>query len=520
MTYSLLRPQSSDDFPDRSIEEAESFVKAALDALGAHIAVLDESGVIIYVNKAWRAFAEDNAYSGKDYGIGSNYLKICENAARSSEEARAVAKGIRSVRLRETEEFHMEYPCHSPTERRWFVVRVTRFNWYGLTRLIVAHQNITELKRLQIEARDQQRWLKAILDNLVDGIIVFDERGRIDSINPAGAYIFGYEREELLGQPIARLLPTLPETPSWRELRDFLDHLSQLGDEVEGRRKDGSIFPMYFAVSRINLDDRRIYAAIIQDFTERKFLEAQLWDKERLNLELEKERELRDLKNRFISMMSHDLKTPLAAIRLANSMLRQYGERASEAEKRESYDAIDQQVDYLTELINDVMTISRTDFTGAELTLEAVDLETYCRDIIEEMQLAHRMQCCLEFSGTNARVEAQIDKRLIRRAITNLLSNAIKYSPAPMSPVRLELRVVDDHALIRVSDQGIGIPEDDMKRLFEPFHRAANVGAISGTGLGLAITKQAVDLHGGTIRVESELGKGTTFTIDLPLKRA
>lgn len=520
MTYSLLRPENSGELPDRSVEEAESFVKAALDALGAHIAVLDETGVIVHVNKAWRTFADNNSYNAKNYGIGSNYLKVCENAARSSEEARAVAKGIRSVRHRETEEFHMEYPCHSPNERRWFVVRVTRFHWYGVTRLIIAHQNITEVKRLQIEARDQQRWLKAILDNLVDGIVVFDERGQIDSINPAGAYIFGYEREELLGAPIARLLPALTAAPSWRELRDFLDHISQLGDEIEGRRRDGSIFPMYFAVSKINLDDRRIYAAIIQDFTERKFLEAQLWDKERLNLELEKERELRDLKNRFISMMSHDLKTPLASIRLANSLLRDYGDRASEADKRESYDAIDQQVEYLTDLVNDVMTISRTDFTGAELTLETVDLETYCRDIIEEMQLANRMQCCLEFSGTNERVEIEIDKRLIRRAVTNLLTNAIKYSPSPMSPVCLELRVQEGHALIRVSDKGIGIPEDDLRRLFEPFHRASNVGSISGTGLGLAITKQAVDLHGGTIRVESKLGEGTTFTIDLPLKRS
>ncbi|MBL8162861.1 MAG: PAS domain S-box protein [Anaerolineae bacterium] len=518
MTYSLLRPQSSGELPDRSIEEAEGFVKGALDALGAHVAILDETGVIIHVNKAWRTFAEENSYAGKDYGIGSNYLKVCEAAARSSEEARAVAKGIRSVRQRETEEFHTEYPCHSPTERRWFVVRITRFNWYGLTRLVVAHQNITEVKRLQIEASNQQRWLNAILDNLVDGIVVFDERGQIDSINPAGAYIFGYERDELLGQPISRLLPALTSSPSLAALRDFVDHISQLGDEIDGRRRDGSIFPMYFAVSKINLDDRHIYAAIIQDFTERKFLEAQLWDKERLNLELEKERELRDLKNRFISMMSHDLKTPLASIRLANSFLHEYGDRVSEADKRESYNAIDQQVEYLTDLINDVMTISRTDFTGAELKLEQIDLETYCRDIIEEMQLANRMQCCLEFSGTDERVEAEVDKRLIRRAITNLLTNAIKYSPSPMSPVRMELRVEHDHAIIRVSDQGIGIPEDDLKRLFEPFHRASNVGSINGTGLGLAITKQAIDLHGGTIRVESQLGKGTTFTIDLPLK--
>ncbi|MBZ0281255.1 MAG: PAS domain-containing sensor histidine kinase [Anaerolineae bacterium] len=368
-----------------------------------------------------------------------------------------------------------------------------------------------------IEADNNRRWMEAIIDNLVDGIITFGEQGIIEMINPAGAYIFGYERQELVGKRVNLLLPNLEDDADDKTLAEFLDHVSNLGDEIEGQRKDGSRFPMYFAVSTIHLDNRRLYSAIIQDFTERKFLESQLWDKQRLNLELDKERELRNLKNHFISMMSHDLKTPLAAIRLANSMLRQYGDRATPEEKRESYDAIDQQVEYLTELVNDVMTISRTDFTGAELSREVVDLETYCRDVIEEIQLGYRMQCCLDFIGTDQRVEVWIDKKLMRRSLTNLLTNAIKYSP-PNSPVMLEVAYTATEALIYIRDQGIGIPEADLKRLFEPFQRASNVGNITGTGLGLAITKQAIDLHGGTITVESKLNEGTTFTIRLPLK--
>lgn len=368
-----------------------------------------------------------------------------------------------------------------------------------------------------IDADNNRRWMEAIIDNLVDGIITFGDHGIIELINPAGAYIFGYERYELVGKRINLLLPSLADDADDAVLAEFLEHISALGDEIEGQRKDGSRFPMYFAVSTIKQDNRRLYSAIIQDFTERKFLETQLWEKQRLNLELDKERELRNLKNHFISMMSHDLKTPLAAIRLANSMLRQYGDRATEAEKRESYDAIDQQVEYLTELVNDVMTISRTDFTGAELNREVVDLETYCRDVIEELQLGYRMQCCLEFIGTDRRMEASIDKKLIRRALTNLLTNAIKYS-TPDSPVTLELARNADEAIIYVRDQGMGIPEADMKGLFEPFQRGSNVGLIAGTGLGLAITKQAIDLHGGTISVESTLNVGTTFTIRLPLK--
>jgi PAS domain S-box-containing protein len=513
--YSLLNQTEGDNPTDPLALEAESFVKSALDGLSAHIAVLDETGMIIFVNKAWRDFARPNRYFGGQSIIGDNYLSLCD-ANTDSPVAVQIGRGIRQVQAGQTEEFHLEYPSSGTVDRRWYAVRITRFSWSGIIRLIVSHQDITDTKHAQLELENSKRRLEAILDNLVDGIITFDEHGIIHSLNPAGAYIFGYDRNEIIGQNVRRLIPDLDETNGDEQLVNFLTRLGAMGDEINGRRQDGSLFPMYFAISKIELDGRPVFSAIIQDFTERKYLEEQLWDKARLNVALEKERELRDLKNSFISMMSHDLRTPLASIRLANSMLKTYGDRTTEAEKRESYDTIEAQVEYLAELINDVMTISRTDFTGTELEAEVIDLETYCRDVIEEIQLAYRMQCCIEFTGTNQRVEARIDKKLIRRALTNLLTNAIKYSPEG-SPIDVSLTRDQSDAVIRISDHGIGIPENDLKRLFEPFHRASNVGKIQGTGLGLAITKQAVDLHGGAITAESKLGEGTTFMVRLPV---
>lgn len=370
------------------------------------------------------------------------------------------------------------------------------------------------MKNTQKELETNKRLLQAILDNLVDGILTFDEKGAIQSVNRAGSYIFGYDPAEMIGLNIGVLVPSLAAQDD-KSLKARLQQLNGLGDELEGQRKDGSSFPIYFTANEVKLDHHKLYTAIIQDFTERKFMERQMWDKERLNIELEKERQLRDVKNRFISMMSHDLKTPLAAIRLANSMLRNYGDRSSPEEKLESYDTIDQQVEHLTEMINDVMTISQQDFTGAELDRQIIDLETYCRDIIEELQLAYRMKRSLNFSGTDRRIEANIDIKMMRRALMNLLTNAIKYSPEG-APVNMELTYADCQAIIKISDQGIGIPPEDLPRLFEPFNRASNVGSIQGTGLGLAIAKQAVELHGGTISVESQLGKGTTFIMTLP----
>lgn len=515
MAHSILNISKTDTPPDPAMLVAEDFVQAALDGLNAQIAILDADGNIIHVNKAWRRFGQENGFNAPDYGVGQNYLTICDQASAQTRDAAQVAQGIRRVQKGKTEEVNVDYPCHSPTEKRWFTVRISRFSWYSQTRVIVLHQNITAMKRVQEELEESKRWLEAVLDNLVDGVITFDEQGTIQALNRAGAYIFGYEQHDLVGQNIRQLLAGLADNATHEELTAFLERVGDLGDEMDGQRRDGSSVTLYVSVRQITIDHQRVYSAVIQDFTERKFLESQVWDKERLNLALEKERELRDLKNSFISMMSHDLKTPLAAIQLANSMLRNYGDRSSEEEKRESYDAIDQQVEYLTELINDVMTISRSDFTGAELNRIRIDMETYCRDIIEELQLAYRMQRVINFMGTDRRIEADIDTKLMRRAITNLLTNAIKYSPQG-EPVALEISCVEKQVIIKVVDSGIGIPAGDLPRLFEPFKRASNVGGIQGTGLGLAIAKQSVDLHGGSISVESTVGVGTTFTVTLP----
>lgn len=515
MNYPLLSWADTSIPSGQLIVAAEDFVRAVLDSQNAHIAILDEQGLIIHVNKAWQDFAIRNGLNDVNYGIGSNYLTVCDNSARFSQDAWIVAQGIRRVALRQSEDFYMEYPCHSPNESRWFVVRVNRFSWYGNVRLIVSHQNVTDMKNTQEELEASKRLLEAILDNLVDGILTFNEQGEIQLVNRAGAYIFGYASNELIGQNISVLIPSIADGVTTDAFKALLQQLIGLGDELEGQRKDGSAFPIYISTNEVILDHHKVYTAVIQDFTERKFMESQMWDKERLNIELIKERELRDVKNRFISMMSHDLKTPLAAIRLANSMLRNYGDRSSREEKLETYDTIDQQVEHLTELINDVMTISKQDFTGAELDRQVIDLETYCRNIIEEMQLAFRKKRKLSFSGTNRRIEALIDTKLMRRAMTNLLTNALKYSPED-TPVDMELAFEDCKAIIKVRDRGIGIPEADLPRMFEPFNRASNVGGIQGTGLGLAIAKQAVDLHGGSISVESRVGKGTTFTVILP----
>lgn len=507
----LTPPQTGDSYT-----EAENFVLSALDAMSAHIAILDEEGTILQVNHAWREFAELNQYNDPDCGVGLNYLNTCDRIGVSVRDAATVAQGIQDVIGQKINEFYLEYPCHTPQEQRWYVVRVTRFEWYNSIRLIVAHQNVTELKRIQIKLEENQARTQAILDNVVDGIITLNGQGVIETANRMAEGIFQYAHDEMIGRHIEDLIADEYHIADRGYTTEFLVTLNKMGHDVLGRRKDGSHFPMYIALSKMEIERRTIFTGIVQDITERKRLEAEIIERERLSMALEKERELRRLKDRFMSMMSHELRTPLASIRLASDMLKKYGDRATEEEKRDSIENIEAQVRYLSELISDVLTISKTEFMAQDLDMESYDLETYLRDIVEELEWTHSETHTLTYTGPGRRVEAFFDRRLLRYTINNLLTNALKYS-AEGTEVTLELSREGSNAVIRVSDQGIGIPEDDLMRLFEPFHRAANVDRYQGTGLGLAIAKQVADLHKGTISVKSRVGEGTTFTVTLPI---
>ncbi len=512
MDSALLNFQHSEGI-DPTYLEAERFILAALNALSAHVAILDEDGRILEVNAAWRQFARDNGFQDTSYGVGMNYLLVCERA--TNPEARVVAGGIRDVLARQENEFYLEYPCHTPSERRWYVVRITRFEWYGHVRLIVAHQNVTDLKKVQIQLQESHTRLEAILNHVVDGIVTVDRHGYILTANQAMTVIFGYSPEELIGCNLDQLVAPAYQQGEGDSISRFMVR-NMVGHEIEGQRKDGTHFPMYIAMTRMQMDNHLMYTGIVQDITARKQLEAERLEKDRLGVALDNERDMRRLKNRFISMMSHELKTPLASIRLASDFLKHYADRATPDEKNEAIVAIEAQVKYLAEIVDDVTTLSKTEFMGEELNRETYDLETYLRDIIEELEWVHHKTHRLIYTGVERRVEGHFDRKLLRRAITNLLSNAIKYSPLG-GDVCVELTVEGSLATIKVSDSGIGIPPEDLPRLFEAFHRAENVGTLPGTGLGLAIARQAVELHGGTISVQSQVGVGTTFTITLPL---
>ena len=229
---------------------------------------------------------------------------------------------------------------------------------------------------------------------------------------------------------------------------------------------------------------------------------------------LAKERELGDLKSRFISMASHEFRTPMSTILSSMELIERYNERLDAEKKSKLFNQVRSAIKHMTQLLNDVLIIGKIESGKMEFIPEPTDIALFCSEIIDEIGASIGSGHQLLFTCANP-VQAEVDKKLFRQVVTNLLTNAIKYSAAG-SEVQIEIVRKEEAFVFSISDRGIGIPEADQDKLFETFHRASNVGNISGTGLGMSIVKNAVELHKGQITFKSAAG-GTTFEVLIPL---
>lgn len=249
---------------------------------------------------------------------------------------------------------------------------------------------------------------------------------------------------------------------------------------------------------------------------------------------LAQEKEMRELKSHFVSMVSHEFRNPLSTIFTSAELLIQHSSQINEEKKNEYLCHIQNAVKHLSQILNDVLLVGKAESPTVCFKPEPLNLQTFCEELLTEFELGMSSIHDIVFStrGESNLLEAAtpnssysslitktklpcLDKKLLRHILTNLLENAIKYSPQG-GTVHFELFCLQEETIFRIQDEGIGIPEADQEKLFTSFHRARNVGNIPGTGLGLSIVKQYVDLHGGEINVVSKEGVGTTFIVSLP----
>ncbi|MEO6149979.1 MAG: PAS domain-containing sensor histidine kinase [Mucilaginibacter sp.] len=388
--------------------------------------------------------------------------------------------------------------------------------------------------------------LKAIIDNAIDGIITIDERGKIESINPAATNLFQYTPEEVIGNNISMLMPP-PDREQHDEYinryqRTGVAHIIGIGREVTGLRKDGSRFPFRLGVSEVQYSGRKIYTGFIHDLSREKEAEERLKEyavsleqqveertlslkqtvnalqhaKEEVSQSLEKEKELGQLKSRFVSMASHEFRTPLSSVQLSAVLIEKYAEQFNNANISKHISKIKNSVNNLTGILNDFLSLERLEAGKVEPSFTAFDIVKFSEEITEEMQMIAKENQNIIYQHTGTESTVKVDQSLLKNCIINLIGNAIKYS-GENTFIEFNTEITERYLIIIIKDNGIGIPETDQKHLFEPFFRAHNTGSIPGTGLGLNIVARYAGLMNGHIQFESEVNQGTSFTISFPI---
>jgi PAS domain S-box-containing protein len=381
----------------------------------------------------------------------------------------------------------------------------------------------------------------AIVGASLDCIVIMDDGGVIREWNPAAETTFGYRREEAIGQ----LLSDTIIPPAYREAhaKGLARYLSTGEANVLGRRieitairRDGAEFPVELTITETKTKSRRLFTAYLRDITSRVKMEEELRGlnrqleerivqrtmelaeaNQRLETALQAEQEIGMLKSSFIATVTHEFRTPLGVILSATEMLQRYFERLEPTERKEQLATIDEAVHRMAELMEEVLVFHKVEAGVSEVNASQADVAALCRRIANEVSSATGHRCQIECSGP-PKLNAKLDERLLRHVLTNILNNAVKYSAAG-DVVRMSLAKRGNRVVFTVVDQGIGIPAEDLPKLYSPFRRGGNVGQRAGTGLGLAIVKRCVDLHGGTIEMESTVGKGTTVTIQIPSQK-
>jgi PAS domain S-box-containing protein len=321
-----------------------------------------------------------------------------------------------------------------------------------------------------------------------------------------------------LGRPLEEVVGrTCVELDLWDDLAERDSVLKDMNTpgwirqrECRWRNRRGEQFTILLSAETIKLNDTPHMLSMALDITQRKRAE------EELLKTLEREKELSQLKSNFVSMVSHEFRTPLGIILSSAELLRDFHEKMQQGEREDQLESITRNTRRMAGMMEEVLVLSRLDAGKLEFQPAPLDLKLFCRRVVDEVLSATNQRCCIELSVGPLPAEARADERLLGHIFTNVLSNAIKYSE-PGATVRFTVAREGELAVCVVCDQGIGIAEEDSRQLFKAFHRGRNVGTRPGTGLGLLLVKRCADLHRGKVQVSSRIGAGTTVTVRLPV---
>ncbi len=409
--------------------------------------------------------------------------------------------------------------------------------------------------------------LSDIFQSSAEGILMVDTKGIIQLANKASEQMFGYNPGELNAMPLDLLLPSRYREKHQQHRASFhqapMPRKMGIGRDLVACRKDGTEFPVEVSLSHHQINNQVIVIAFIIDISERKkaedavkrseeqlllyaaelerkvrartealnksiedlekanhFLQEQIAERKKAEDEvkhaLERERELNELKSKFVSIASHEFRTPLSTVLSSASLIAQYREKGDLVKIDKHIQRIKSSVNHLTNILNDFLSLGKLEEGRIEVVKESLEIPEFLGEIVDEMKPQLKEKQTIKINITGKQQPVNTDQKVLRNILFNLISNASKYSGAGKA-ITVNVTFWGNHFEIDVTDQGIGIPRDDLKHLFERFFRASNAGQVQGTGLGLNIVKRYIELLNGEINFTSQEGQGSTFTVILPI---
>ena len=388
-----------------------------------------------------------------------------------------------------------------------------------------------KLNQTDIELANLRRQHQLILNSVGEGIYGLDAQGNVTFVNPAAAAIIGWKTKDLVGKSMHKILHhskadgtkyPRESCPIYAAFKDGKVH--RVENEVFWR-KNGTSFPVEYISTPMHDDQGQLVGAVVtfRDITQRKLSELIL---QQANEELEERvaqrtkelskvnqqlKQLNEVRSRFVAMVCHEFRNPLNNIAFLVSSLMRYPRQLSTSKKQEYLLDIEANIDRMTQMTNELLVISKIDNESIDLNIDWLNIVDFCQHLIVEFQQTHS-DINIKFNCDLRELKVKLDAKLLRSIIVNLLSNAVKYSPQK-AEINFYLKAKGDRLTVVIEDQGIGIPQQDKNRVFEPFHRGKNVSNIPGTGLGLHIVKKFVKIIGGKIEISSEENKGTKVKV-------
>ena len=403
-----------------------------------------------------------------------------------------------------------------------------------------------------------QAHMTSLFENATEGIILTNGRGHIELVNPAAERMFGYAANELNGQPVEILIPG-SFRHGHQELREGFhkkpsNRSMGANRDLFALKKNGEEFPVEISLSHYKKNDELFVIAFIVDITLRKEAERTLVKKQnelekvtfeirKLNTELEKkvderthilkealekleqsqtelhealdkEKMLNEIKSRFVSMASHEFRTPLSAVLSSASLISKYTKEDDQEKRNKHIDRIKDSVKHLNDILEDFLSLGKLDEGRISTDPSEFKLPEMITETLGEVKVVLKPGQKFNFKYEGEE-KISADKKLLRNILINLISNAAKFSEVD-TPITISAKSDNEINTITVTDKGIGISAKDQEHLFTMFYRASNVTNIQGTGLGLHIVKRYLDLINGTVNLQSTLGKGTSITITFP----